>query len=116
VRICSKCKQQIGRSHRWREVNHVFLWLFRWKTVQHHNCERPCAGPVKTVKRLKGEVPLLFPEQMEYDICNHGEITPKPSSTRVQTGYPAATTYTYHNSKTGQESQPTLAPELARVD
>jgi hypothetical protein len=66
MRICSTCKKQIGRNHRWHEVNHSFLW-FHWKTVAHHNCTlgHECDGPAPKTKRLPGEVPLPFLEPVE---------------------------------------------------
>jgi hypothetical protein len=88
-RICKKCNHTIRRTERWKHVYTKFLWFLTRKHVEHHNCSHPCDGPVKTVKRMAGEVPLPFP---------------------------VTTNYTYFNSETGQESQPTPAQELARID
>jgi hypothetical protein len=83
MRICSTCKKQIGRNHRWHEVNHSFLW-FHWKTVAHHNCTlgHECDGPAPKRKRLPGEVPLPFPEPMViYRNTDTGEESePVPAS------------------------------------
>ena len=61
-RICKKCGHTIRRTERWKNVYIKFLWLFTRKHVEHHDCLHPQDGPVKTVKRLAGEVPLPFPE------------------------------------------------------
>ena len=75
-RICKKCGHSIRMRERWREIHRTFLWFRLKDQYAHHDCLHPCDGPVKTVKRLAGEVPLPFP---------------------------VTTTYTYFNSETGQE-------------
>ena len=66
------------------------LKVLRWEVEGNLQEMRPhYPAHRKTVKRLAGEVPLPFP---------------------------VTTTYTYFNSETGQESQPTPAQELARLD
>lgn len=54
---CKKCGSPFYRSHRWRKVNHRFLF-WTWSHREHLNCQQPELGPSK---RLKGEVPLPFP-------------------------------------------------------
>ena len=58
-RNCSACKKPIAKTHRWRQTWHRFLF-WTWRTYSHHHCDRPESGPAKP--RLKGEVPLPFPE------------------------------------------------------
>ena len=55
---CKICKKPFLRSHRWRRVWHKVLW-FRWSHREHRNCTQPDLVPAK---RLKGEVPLPFPD------------------------------------------------------
>ena len=59
-RICKACGSPVLKRHRWRNVNRRFLW-WTWKVVMHLNCKSPEEG---AVTRLKGEVPLPFPEPM----------------------------------------------------
>jgi hypothetical protein len=86
-RICKKCGDLIGRKDR-RQLFRWRVWGFLWvrEAWQHINCDNPHQGPSKRLP---------------------GEVTPP---------FPVTTTYTYFNSETGQESQPTPAQELARID
>jgi len=63
-RICKKCGHTIRRTERWKNVRTTRLWFFTRKHVEHHDCLHPYDGPVKTVKRLAGEVPLPFPDTL----------------------------------------------------
>jgi hypothetical protein len=66
-RICKKCNHTIRRTERWKHVYTKFLWFLTRKHVEHHNCSHPCDGPVKTVKRMAGEVPLPFPDTVSWN-------------------------------------------------
>ena len=74
-RTCQRCKEPILKTHRWRTVYHKFLW-FTWQTSEHRDCAHPSSVP--KVKRLKGEVPLPFDQQIERDAWNHGAIDVPP--------------------------------------
>jgi hypothetical protein len=75
MRICSRCKEQIKRGHRYHIVASRLLgFLWTVKRAEHYSCPNPTHGP--SPKRLRGEVPLPFPEQMEADVWNHGHATP----------------------------------------
>ena len=78
-RICKKCGHTIRRCERWKNVYTKFLWFFTRKHVEHHSCLYPCDGPVKTVKRLSGEVPLPFPET----VITTGRYTPAQELVRL---------------------------------
>jgi hypothetical protein len=61
MRICSRCKDQIKRGHRYHIVASRFLgFLWTVKRPAHYSCPNPTHGP--SPKRLRGEVPLPFPE------------------------------------------------------
>ena len=57
-RVCKRCKQPIGRGHRWHKVRRAFLWFWTLEWEEHHNCHSPEMGPGP--RRLPGEVTLPF--------------------------------------------------------
>ena len=59
-RNCKTCKKPILKVHRWKQTHHRFLF-WTWKTFAHRDCNHPTEAPL-VVKRLKGEVPLPFPD------------------------------------------------------
>jgi hypothetical protein len=61
TRTCTLCHLPIAKSHRWKTVYHRFLF-WTWASFEHRNCAQPRQPGVK---RLKGEVPLPFPEHSE---------------------------------------------------
>jgi hypothetical protein len=72
MRICSRCKDQIKRGHRFHTVeSRLFGLLWTVKRPEHYSCPNPTHGPVATPRRIKGEVPLPFPEP---DVMN--AVTP----------------------------------------
>ena len=90
MRICSRCKDQIKRGHRYHIITSRllgFLWLV--KRPSHYSCPNPTHGPAP--KRLKGEQQLPFPGPMETEIV-------------------------YVNSQTGQISHPSPCQELADLN
>jgi hypothetical protein len=63
-RICSRCNHTIRRTERWHKVKSR-LWGFLWtvEKPEHYSCLHPQNGP--SPKRLKGEVPLPFPDPLD---------------------------------------------------
>ena len=41
--MCDKCGKSVLPHHRWKMVNHKFLF-FRWFTVEHRDCDNPMMG------------------------------------------------------------------------
>ena len=72
-RTCSRCKEPIAKTHRWHYVNRKLLWWTVTK-IEHRDCKHPEMNPHNpyAVRRLKGEVPLPFPEQIEHDCLYDG--------------------------------------------
>jgi hypothetical protein len=110
MRICSRCKDQIKRGHRYHIVTSRllgFLWFL--KRPEHYSCVNPTNGP-KPI-RLRGEVPLPFPEP---------DVFPGMSGTPISTEpfhpYPLETEIVYVNSQTGQISHPSPCQELADLN
>jgi hypothetical protein len=64
MRICSRCKDQIKRGHRYHIVeSRLFGFLWTVKSPEHYSCLNPQHGP--GTKRLKGEVPLPFHDPLD---------------------------------------------------
>ena len=58
-RVCFRCGERIKQRHRWHYVRRNFLfWVL--EHTEHRNCANPHLTNVP--HRLKGEVPLPFPE------------------------------------------------------
>ena len=110
MRICSRCKDQIKRGHRYHIVTSRLLgFLWTVKRPEHYSCPNPTHGPAP--KRLKGEAPLPFPEP---------DVFPGMSGTPINTEpfhpYPLETEIVYVNSQTGQISHPSPRQELAKFN
>jgi len=58
-RTCFRCGKPIKQRHRWKHVNHQFLfWVVTYP--EHRNCHHPELS--STPHRLNSDVPLPFPE------------------------------------------------------
>ena len=114
MRICSRCKEQIKRGHRYHIVTSRLLgFLWTVKRPEHWYCDDPTQFPATKAptQRLKGEVPLPFPEP---------DVFPGMSGTPISTEpfhpYPLETEIVYVNSQTGQISHPSPCQELADLN
>ena len=116
MRICSRCKEQIKRGHRYHTVASRLLgFLWTVKRPAHYSCPNPTHGP--SPKRLQGEVPLPFPEpeskeNFERDAYYHGF----PAEPIVGHAMPEMIICAHKNSVTGETSPPSPRQELADLN